>query len=68
MPDRGPEDRELEARVISALRHTQGTMPIVIVVADEATRDRALAIRRGRKHAALVDVVTEAQLHERGHG
>jgi hypothetical protein len=60
-----PAADALEARVIEALRHTRGTMPIAIVVPDEATRERGLAILGGRKHAKLIVIVTEAELRAR---
>lgn len=54
----------IEARVKHALRLSRGTMPITIVVPDEATRARGIAIL-GRRGGKLIDIVTAAELRER---
>lgn len=60
-PRRRPEADPLDERIAFCLRHSQGTMPIAIVVDDEGMRARAVALARGRPGCRLLEILTEAE-------
>jgi hypothetical protein len=51
----------LETRLREDLAMTGGTMPLAIIVADEAERTQARRIIAGRKGARLLTLVTAAE-------
>ena len=49
-------------RILYDCRMSQGTMPIRLVVRDEAERALGLKLLRGRRNNGTISVVTEAEI------
>lgn len=51
----------LAERIDSAIEQTGGTMPLDLLVADDAEKAEALALLKDRHHAKSIDVLTIAE-------
>lgn len=60
-----PRVETLEERLAADLAMSGGTMPVEVLVADEVERDRAARYLRGRRHAALLTLITKQDHEER---
>lgn len=63
-----PRPRPVETladRISHVLKFTGGTMPVAMLVADEDEKRAALLALKGRKHNALIEVLTEAEADAR---
>lgn len=51
--------KDEEKRLRDVLKHTQGTMPIDLVVHDRGTQEAFEKAKKGRKWSNLVEIVVE---------
>jgi hypothetical protein len=51
----------LEQRIRDICAHTQGTMPVILVVRDAAEKALAEELKRGKHGGRLVEVITEEE-------
>lgn len=58
----------LEQRLLEDLRMCGGTMPLAIIVADEAGREAAKRFLAGKKGARMLTIVTAAESEARWAG